>query len=154
MKVFMSLTLCMSAALAFAQEVPKIPERYYPKRKISSIEILLGPNLSTIHGIHSFSQYVGGGGDYHLNYTNLKMGVSFGIGLTHVLSKHFELNAKLLLESKGIEEKTDSVSFFLTTGNRSNPVTISTQSTSNQYLTITLMPSYFTGNKVRFYFGA
>ena len=88
-------------------------EKYYHKQKITTIEFLVGVNSSTIRGI---SPTIGGagGGVYYSTVLNNRIGYSIGVGLVHTFSRYFELQARFLWETKGINQKTDSIS--LSTG--------------------------------------
>jgi Outer membrane protein beta-barrel domain len=126
-------------------------EKYYPKPRITSIEILLGPSSSTIRGISPSISNLGGG-VYHNNTVMNKIGYSFGIGLVHNFNKHFDLRARLLWERKGIEEKTDSIaitpsSTLIGTG------PLASYNTQNDYITISIAPQLLLGKRSRINIG-
>ncbi|MFM7851987.1 MAG: hypothetical protein ACKO96_08725, partial [Flammeovirgaceae bacterium] len=109
MKVSLSLMLCMSVVFAFSQEMLKIQENYYPRRKISSIEVLIGPSLSGILGKEEAplrSAQV-----LYINPLDTKFGFCFGIGISHDVSRHFDIVAKVFYEQKGYVRSLDTLVF-------------------------------------------
>jgi hypothetical protein len=80
-------------------------EKYYPKPKITAIEILIGPSSSTIRGVDSSISSLRSG-VYHNNTVRNKVGYSFGVEFIHNFSRHVGLHARFLWERKGVEEKT------------------------------------------------
>ncbi len=137
----------MSSSLA--QDTLTI-QKYYPKPKITAIEFLFGVNSSTIRGINSTTGG-GGGGVYYSTVLNNRIGYSIGVGLVHTFSRYFELHARILWETKGISQKTDSISFSTGTLGRA---TISSSEENSDYITISLLPQLILGKCSHFNVGA
>jgi Outer membrane protein beta-barrel domain len=126
-------------------------EKYYPKPRITAIEILLGTSSSTIRGISPSISNLGGG-VYHNNTVMNKIGYSFGIGLVHNFNRHFDLRARLLWERKGVEEKTDSIAITpSSTVVGTGP--LASYNTQNDYITISITPQLLLGKRSRFNIG-
>jgi hypothetical protein len=132
-----------------------ILQRYKSKQILNTIEFCVGINSSTIRGIHSGSQYIGGGATYYVTKTMNKVSYSYGINITHNFNRRFRLLTRVLWETKGIKQKTDSVSFFSTsTGTFAGSAPISKSDTKNDYITISLIPQFVFGKKSNFMVGA
>ncbi len=147
--IILSFLQC-SITNVLAQDSLKF-EKYYPKPKITAIEILLGPNSSTIRGINPSVSSLGGG-VYHNNTVMSKIGFSGGVGVVHNFSNHFELSARLLWERKGVEEKTDSIA-ITSSGTLIGNGTIASRNTQNDYITISIMPQLLLGKHARINIG-
>lgn len=140
-----------SQILCFSQDTLSF-EKYYPKPKITSFEILVGINFATIRGISPTIGSVGNG-LYYSTTPSYNTGYSLGVGLVHTFSKHFELHAKFLWETKGINQKTDSILLSVSNGNLLGTATISSENTSVSYITISILPQLLLGKKSHFNIG-
>lgn len=140
-----------SQLLCFSQDTLNL-ERFYPKPKITAYEILVGLNFSTIRGI---SPTIGSVGNdvYYATTPNYNTGYSLGVGLVHTFSKHFELHAKFLWETKGINQKTDSLLLSVSTSSILGAATISSQNTNGNYITISILPQLLLGKRSHFNIG-
>src|SRR5258708_36135148 len=86
-------------------------KKHYPKPKITAFEFLVGPSSSNLRGAaDGVTSYAGSGNWYYVTTAKSKIAYSAGVGLTHIFSRHFALYERLLLEQKGLNQKTDSVS--------------------------------------------
>lgn len=127
-------------------------EKYYPKPKISAIEFLVGVNLSSVRGINP-SLGSGGSGVYYSSTSTDKVGYSIGVKLVHRLSKHFDLHARFLWETKGVNQKKDSIALDVTNGILLGTATLSAQSINSNYGTISISPQLLLGGKSQFTIG-
>lgn len=126
-------------------------EKYYPKPKITSFELLLGPNISTIRGINPTASYAGG--PYYVTMPYHRIGVSLGIGVTYQFKKRFALSTRFTWEQKGIMQKTDSIS-FLSTGAVASVIQVWTRETNNNYFVISITPQWLLGARYNVNLGA
>ncbi len=144
--------LLYSITNVLAQVSPEL-EKYYPKPKITSIEFLVGANLFNIRGYNQVPAQSTGGGGYFVSSLKEKISFSFGIGLTHRLGKHFELNGRLLWERKSYVDRLDSIT--LTSNFQIESISfVRSEAPKNDYLTVSILPQYIFGNKVHFNVGA
>ncbi len=128
-------------------------EKYYPKPRITAIEFLVGPSLIAVRGDNRAVQSTGGG-TYLVNSLKNKNGYSFGIGLIHKFSKHFEINARLFWERKGYAENLDSLTLN-TSGSSFESVTpVLSKDVKNDYLIVSIIPQLTFGKRAHFNVGA
>jgi hypothetical protein len=127
-------------------------QQYYPKPTITAIEILVGPSLTSIKGVRPSVASIVNYTYYATTPMNLT-GYSFGIGMIHSFSKHFEIQTRLFWERKGFKEETDSITLssatytVVSTGSRSK------QSTKSDYFTFSVVPQLLLGNRSHFNLG-
>ena len=140
----------MFTTLSFGQDSLGL-ERYYPKPKITSIEFLFGPSQVGIIGNEKpptrFGQSI------YINSLENRLGYSFGIGVSHKLTKRFEIFARLFYEQKGFVRTLDTLSFdnnfALISASR-----VWSENISNNYFTLTILPQLILGSKAHFNIGA
>lgn len=127
-------------------------EKYYPKPKISFVEFLVGVNLSSIRGINPTLGLAGNGVYYSTTLTD-KIGYSLGVGLVHRFNKHFDLHARFLWETKGVNQKKDSILIDVAKGILLGTATISSQSINSNYATMSISPQLLMGKESQFSIG-
>lgn len=71
----------------------------------------------------------------------------------HRFSKHFDLHARFLWETKGVNQKKDSILVDLAKGILLGTATISTQNTNSNYATISILPQLLLGKQSQFSIG-
>jgi hypothetical protein len=128
-------------------------EKYYPKPKITSVEFLIGANLFSLRGYVQEPARSTGRGTYFFSSLKEKASFSFGIGLTHRLGKHFELNGRLLWDRKSYVDRLDSIT-FTSNFQIESILFVRSEQPKNDYLTVSILPQYIFGNKVHFNVGA
>jgi len=131
-------------------QVPIDIEKYYPKPKISSIEFLIGPSLTGVLGNEKPSSLFGL--TLYSPLLEKTIGYSFGIGVSHLLSKRFQIYARLLYERKGFNRGLDS-SYFDSDFKLISKGRLWTESSANSYLTLSILPQFLFGNKNAFNIG-
>jgi hypothetical protein len=132
-------------------QAPLDTEKYYPKPKITSIEILFGPSQVGVIGNEKPPTRVGQ--SIYINSLENRLGYSFGIGVSHKLTRRFEIFARLFYEQKGFVRILDTLSF----DNSFSLISVSrgwSENIRNNYLTLTILPQLILGNKARFNIGA
>src|SRR5258706_12487735 len=135
----LALFLVVSVKI-LAQETPD--SRAYSLRPIiSKIEFLIGPSSVSIHGNEGFD-----------NHGVPKFGYSYGIGFIHDVGRHVRLNSRILWERKGFRQSQD-ITYTPTTGGSPVTETIA-NNTSNDYLTVSVLPQFIFGKLGRFNIGA
>ena len=105
---------------------------------ISHIEIFGGPSLSNYWGKYKAEDQV------------VNMSYVFGLGLSHRLKSHFEINAKILLEKKGF--KRDYLYTFYDQNNTPTTTRL-VQGNKLDYWTVALSGVYYLGKHEHFYIG-
>jgi Outer membrane protein beta-barrel domain len=151
-KIFLILCIQFLILKVVAQDSLNL-EKYYPKPKITAIEILVGLSSSTIRGIDPFVSSAGGASYYSTSVFN-KTGFNLGFGLIHNFSKRFALHARASWEIKGVIQKTDSLSLSPSTGMLMNVAPLYTNETINDYITISLIPQLLIGKRSNINIGA
>jgi Outer membrane protein beta-barrel domain len=147
MKVLLIFIFFSFVTIATAQEPSRIPEKYYPKPRITSTEILIGPSLIGVAGKEKSPTRFGQ--SIYTNPLESKLGYCFGLGISHQLTSRFEISARLLYEQKGYVMSLDTLSFD------SNFTLISrtrawSENINNNYLTLSILPQLVLGNRVHF----
>jgi len=139
-------------------QVPKDIQNYYPKPKISSIEFLIGPSMTGVIGNEKPSfiygqSYTNPGTSFGVPVLEKRYGNCFGISVSHYVSHHFSVYARLLYEKKGFVRGLDSLSYD---GNFEliSRTRVFSDEISNTYITLSVLPQYMFGNKIYFNIGA
>ena len=143
MSTFKSCVLALSlveSVQVLAQQTPD-SRAYSPRPIISKIEFLIGPSSVSIHGNEEFDKY-----------GVPKLGYAAGIGFIHNFGRHLGLNARILWERKGFRRSED---ITYSPGVGASPVTGTiTNNTSNDYMTVSILPQFIFGKVGRFNIGA
>ena len=113
-------------------------ENLYPKRLISEIELLFGPSIIYPRG------------DKFTKKNRVpKLGVCATLGFTHQFSPRFGINLKAIYESKGLK-----AIYYSFNADYNPPATQKgVMDITLNYATISLLPRYFLGRKLKLYTG-
>lgn len=96
-EIFCLLLLLVSSTTSWSQtNKPSATEltNYYPKKLISSVEIMAGPAISFLRG----APYVD---NNEITTRSLKRGYTFGISIVNPLTENFDLAVTFMFEKKG-----------------------------------------------------
>lgn len=105
MKTPLVITLLSSGIIAAAQEPTQIPEKYYPKPKISAYEVLLGAETFSIIGYQSpQASPTGSGFGYFVSSLETGKSFSAAIGACREINSRIELKVLLAFASKSFTE--------------------------------------------------
>jgi hypothetical protein len=154
MKTLLVITLLSSGIIAAAQQSSQIPEKYYPKPKISAYEVFLGLSTFSIIGYQPPQASPTGSDGYGYFITSLEVNKSFSVavGACKQLNEHFEVKALLFYAVKSYTEKLDSIRY--TSNRKLESITfVRSEQPSNQYVTLQILPQYLVGRKIKCNFG-
>ena len=133
-------SILLSHFALFAQPQVDI-EKYRPKRIIDKIEILGGPTVF-FPDDHGYTELIDKLSLGTLSYEiSKKWGYCYGIAISHSLSKRFEISLRVMNERKGYFEG------YNTYDGNGDLYGISNSEILNNYLTYSLIPTYFFSNK-------
>jgi len=125
------ILLLITKVCLYAQDRPEIQE-LMPKQFIDKVEIIAGPSLMLPYG----SAYID-------SMLRVKIGYSVGLGLIHSLSKRLEMQCRVLWEGKGYKQEQ--------LWGAGSYVHRFTANTTNNYITISVVPRYYVGKENRFH---
>lgn len=122
--------------------------KYHPKPKISTVELLLGVSTISVDGYQAKRATSTGGGGYFVSSLEMNSSISLGLGVGHKIGNHFELLARVFYDRKSFVEKLDSIS--LTPDNMLSSLSfVRSEQPRNDYLTLYILPQYQFGRKLR-----
>lgn len=153
MRTLLAITLVSSGIIAAAQEPTQVPQKYYPKPKVSAYEVLLGAETFSIIGYQSpQASPTGSGFGYFVSSLKTSKSFSAAISASREINRHIELKALLSFASKSFTEKLDSIR--LTPDSRLESINfVRSEQPRSHYITLQIIPQYLLGKKYRFNFG-
>jgi hypothetical protein len=133
---------------SWGQETSPIPEKYYPKPKICSYEVLLGAETFSIIGYQSpQASPTGSGFGYFVPSLETSKSFSAAISASRAINRHIELKALLSFASKSFTEKLDSIR--LSPDSRLESINfVRSEQPRNHYITLQVIPQYLFGKKI------